>query len=88
MKAVHDMQMIWSPWILFVKDSCAAAFYIQKSDQGTLDFTQSSICVLRLGLEETRIIKKGAHPARVAEVGQENIETVHAPKHIQAADTP
>ncbi len=31
--------------------------------------------------------KKEAHPARVAKVGQENIETVHKPKPIQAADT-
>ena len=29
-----------------------------------------------------------AHPARVATVGQENIETVHEPKPIQATDTP
>jgi hypothetical protein len=32
--------------------------------------------------------KKGAHPARVARAGQENIETMHEPKPIQAADTP
>jgi len=50
--------------------------------------TKASRCVLGLGLEGTRVVKNGAHPARVAEVGQENIETVHAPKHIQAADTP
>jgi hypothetical protein len=31
--------------------------------------------------------KKEAYPARVAEVGQENIETVHEPKLIQAVDT-
>ena len=31
--------------------------------------------------------KKEAHPARVAKVGQENIETVHEPEPIQAADT-
>ncbi len=31
--------------------------------------------------------KREAHPARVAKVGQENIETVHKPKPIQAADT-
>ena len=31
--------------------------------------------------------KKRACPARVAEAGQENIETVHEPKPIQAADT-
>ena len=31
--------------------------------------------------------KKKACPARVAEAGQENIETVHEPKPIQAADT-
>ncbi|KAL4265579.1 hypothetical protein AB1N83_000227 [Pleurotus pulmonarius] len=29
-----------------------------------------------------------AHPARVADVGQENIETVHEPKRIQAVDIP
>ena len=43
---------------------------------------------LRLGLEPQKVIKKsGACPARVAEAGQENIETVHEPKPIQAADT-
>ena len=31
--------------------------------------------------------QKEACPARVAEAGQENIETVHGPKPIQAADT-
>ena len=31
--------------------------------------------------------KVEACPARVAEAGQENIETVHEPKPIQAADT-
>ena len=30
--------------------------------------------------------KSGACPARVAEAGQENIETVHEPKRIQATD--
>ncbi|KAJ7350905.1 hypothetical protein DFH08DRAFT_806881 [Mycena albidolilacea] len=37
-----------------------------------------------LGLGQRRIEKKGP-PSRVAVVEQENIETVHAPKHIQAA---
>jgi len=32
--------------------------------------------------------KRRARSARVADAGQGNIETVHAPKHIQAADTP
>ena len=32
--------------------------------------------------------KREALPARVAEEGQENIETVHEPKPIQATDTP
>ncbi len=31
--------------------------------------------------------KKRAHPARVAKVEQENIETMHKPKPIQAEDT-
>jgi hypothetical protein len=39
---------------------------------------------LRLGLGRRRLEKKGP-PSRVAVVEQENIETVHAPKHIQAA---
>lgn len=30
--------------------------------------------------------KKVAHPARVAKVGQENIETVHDPKATQATN--
>ncbi|KAF9049594.1 hypothetical protein BDZ89DRAFT_656249 [Hymenopellis radicata] len=42
---------------------------------------------LGLGLELATDQKKRAHPARVAKVGQENIETVHKPKPIQAADT-
>jgi hypothetical protein len=42
--------------------------------------------VLGLGLAR-RKGKKRACPARVAEAGQENIETVHEPKPIQAADT-
>ena len=41
-----------------------------------------------LGLGQIKVQKKGAHPARVAEAGQENIETVHEPKPIQAAATP
>jgi hypothetical protein len=32
--------------------------------------------------------KKRACPARVAEAGQENIETVHEPKPIQTAESP
>jgi hypothetical protein len=40
-----------------------------------------------LGLGPQNGEKKGACPARVAEAGQENIETVHEPKPIQAADT-
>ena len=44
--------------------------------------------VLGLGLAPRKgEKKKGACPARVAEAGQENIETVHEPKPIQAADT-
>ena len=43
--------------------------------------------LIGLGLEPQNVIKKGACPARVAEAGQENIETVHEPKPIQAADT-
>ncbi|KAJ3757527.1 hypothetical protein EV360DRAFT_71070 [Lentinula raphanica] len=39
-----------------------------------------------LGLEQLSHEKKGAHPARVADVGQENIETVHEPEPIQATD--
>jgi hypothetical protein len=39
-----------------------------------------------LGLEPQKG-KKEACPARVAEAGQENIETVHEPEPIQAADT-
>jgi hypothetical protein len=31
--------------------------------------------------------KERAHSARVADAGQGNIETVHAPRRIQAADT-
>ena len=42
---------------------------------------------LGLGLAPRKGEKKGACPARVAEAGQENIETVHEPKPIQAADT-
>ncbi|KAF9007248.1 hypothetical protein BDZ89DRAFT_562038 [Hymenopellis radicata] len=42
---------------------------------------------LGLGLEALPTKKKEAHPARVAKVGQENIETVHKPKPIQAAET-
>jgi hypothetical protein len=41
---------------------------------------------LRLGLGASENGKKGP-PSRVAVVEQENIETVHAPKHIQAAGT-
>jgi len=45
---------------------------------------------IRLGLETQKVVKKkkkkGASPARVAEAGQENIETVHEPKRIQATD--
>ncbi|KAJ7841613.1 hypothetical protein B0H14DRAFT_2586832 [Mycena olivaceomarginata] len=40
---------------------------------------------LRLGLAGRKIEKKKGPPSRVAVVEQENIETVHAPKHIQAA---
>ena len=40
-----------------------------------------------LGLGPQNGEKKGACPARVAEAGQENIETVHEPKPIQAAET-
>ncbi|KAJ7857462.1 hypothetical protein B0H14DRAFT_2578353 [Mycena olivaceomarginata] len=40
---------------------------------------------LRLGLGALWIEKKNGPPSRVAVVEQENIETVHAPKHIQAA---
>ena len=40
---------------------------------------------VRVSTKERR--KKKACPARVAEAGQENIETVHEPKPIQAADT-
>jgi hypothetical protein len=42
---------------------------------------------LGLGLGPTGDEKKGAHPARVAEAGRENIETVHEPKPIQAVIT-
>ena len=44
------------------------------------------LLVLRLGLGTPNGEGK-ACPARVAEAGQENIETVHEPKPIQAADT-
>jgi len=42
---------------------------------------------LGLGLGCRKVEKKEACPARVAEAGQENIETVHEPKLIQAIDT-
>jgi len=44
-------------------------------------------CYIGLGLEHSTDIKKKACPARVAKAGQENIETVHKPKPIQAADS-
>ncbi|KAN0097708.1 hypothetical protein V8E55_002194 [Tylopilus felleus] len=40
-----------------------------------------------LGLELKKSEKKMACPARVAVAGQENIETVHGPKPIQAEVT-
>ena len=43
---------------------------------------------LRLGLGPKTDRKKRAHPARVADVGQENIGTVHEPKPIQTAGSP
>ena len=52
------------------------------------DYSLSILISLRLGLEERKIEKKRACPARVAEAGQGNIETVHEPKPIQAAATP
>jgi hypothetical protein len=42
--------------------------------------------IIGLGLAPRKDERK-ACPARVAEAGQENIETVHEPKPIQAADT-
>ena len=44
--------------------------------------------ILGLGLAVQNVEKKMARSARVAEAGQENIETVHEPKPIQATDTP
>ena len=44
------------------------------------------LAYIRLGLGGEKDEKR-AHPARVAKVGQENIETVHEPEPIQAADT-
>ena len=45
------------------------------------------IFVLGLGLEKIKDEKKIACPARVAEAGQENIETVHEPEPIQTTDS-
>jgi hypothetical protein len=45
------------------------------------------INTLGLGLAQIKIIKKEACPARVAEAGLGNIETVHEPKPIQAIGT-
>ena len=42
---------------------------------------------LGLGLEKIKDEKKIACPARVAEAGQENIETVHEPEPIQTTDS-
>ena len=42
---------------------------------------------VRVRRRERRKKKKKACPARVAEAGQENIETVHEPKPIQAVNT-
>ncbi len=41
----------------------------------------------RVRVRTTSRPKKRAHPARVAKVEQENIETMHKPKPIQAEDT-
>ena len=43
--------------------------------------------LLKVRVRRRKGRKKRAHPARVAKVGQENIETVHEPEPIQAADT-
>ena len=50
-------------------------------------FEYADTISIGLGLGPKNGEKKGACPARVAEAGQENIETVHEPKPIQAADT-
>jgi hypothetical protein len=42
---------------------------------------------IRLGLGQIKIEKKVACPARVAEAGLENIETVHEPEPIQTIGT-
>jgi hypothetical protein len=55
--------------------------------KGNIIILNVLISILRLGLEGIKVEKKGACPARVAEAGQENIKTVHAPKHIQTAST-
>ena len=51
-----------------------------------MNITCLSVHILRLGLGPQNGRKK-ACPARVAEAGQENIETVHEPKPIQAVNT-
>jgi hypothetical protein len=40
---------------------------------------------IKVRVRNSKVRKKNGPPSRVAVVGQENIETVHAPKHIQAA---
>jgi len=58
--------------------------YIAK--YGRLQLININISKVRVRRKKGR--KKRACPARVAEAGQGNIETVHEPKPIQAAATP
>jgi len=79
----HDTETLISMWVserskLYVfSQMCVSKLYI---------IIYSHIVKPILGLEQ-RTGKEKAHPARVADVGQENIETVHKPEPIQAADT-
>ncbi|KAJ3782465.1 hypothetical protein GGU11DRAFT_880401 [Lentinula aff. detonsa] len=53
-----------------------------------LEIGEAQAMWLRMHVRVRTRIKpqKRAHPARVADVGQENIETVHEPEPIQAVD--
>ena len=56
-----------------------------RNENFLLSVTKTGVSRVRVRTGNRR--KKRAHPARVADVGQENIGTVHEPKPIQTADT-
>jgi hypothetical protein len=58
------------------------------SDSDSVEFSTDPDLDTRVRVKRKQKRKKMACPARVAEAGQENIETMHEPKPIQATDIP